>query len=77
MLAKSKHHDSPQCKLDPTEEKQLQGQDIHLSKIIAKCKFQHYHDKTPYHFGEHGVMYREVWEVSNIFHAIMVTQNLL
>ena len=67
-----KHHDPPKCELDPTEVKQLQGQDIYLSKIIAKCKSQHHHDKTPHHLDEHGVMYRGAWEESNVSHAIMV-----
>ena len=31
-----KHHEAPWCKLDVTEIKQLQGQDMHLSKNIAK-----------------------------------------
>ena len=39
----------PQCELDLTEVKQLQGQDMHFSKIVAKCKSQHHHNKTPYH----------------------------
>ena len=34
----SENHDPLQCKLDLTEKNHLQGQDMHLSKIIVKCK---------------------------------------
>ena len=64
------------CKLDPPGVKLLQGHDIHLSKNIVKCKSQHHHDKILNHLDEHGVVYRKVWEGSNIFHAIMIPQKL-
>ena len=72
----SKNHDPPQCELDIIEVKQVQGQDIHLSQIIQKCKSQHHHDKTPYHLDKHGIAYRKVWNGPNICHAIMVPQKL-
>ena len=43
----SKYCNPPQCELNLTKVKQLQGQNMHLSKIIAKCKSQHHHDKSP------------------------------
>ena len=58
----SKHQDPPQCKVDLTEVKQLQGQDMHLSKAMAKCKSWHHHDKTPHHLDECGIVYRKVWD---------------
>ena len=42
----SRDHDPLKWKLDVTEENQLQGQDMHLSKIIEKCQSQQHHDKT-------------------------------
>ena len=53
---KSKQHDLLQCELGLTEVKQLHGQDMHLSKIIAKCKSQYHHDKAPYDLNEHGIV---------------------
>ena len=51
-----KLQDPLQCKLDLTEVKQLQGQDMHLSKIIEKCTSCSHHDKKPYHSDENMIV---------------------
>ena len=45
--------------LRPNRIKQLQWQNMHLSKIITRCKSQHYHDKTSYYLDEHGIAYKK------------------
>ena len=72
----SKDHYLLKCKLDITEVKQSQGQDMHLSKIIKKCKPQHHYDKTLYFLSEPGITYRKIRDGLNIFYAIMVPKNL-
>ena len=59
-LVHSENHDPLKYKLDLAKIKQLQGKDMHLSKIITKCKSQHCHNKTPYYLDEHGIAYRKI-----------------
>ena len=66
--------DPPQCNIDLDKIKQLQAQDPHLSKVIAKCTPHNHHNKTPYYLDEgvHG----KVRNGSNIFHDILVPYKL-
>ena len=45
-------------------------------KIITKCRSQHHNDKTPYYLDEYNIAFRKIRDGLNIFHAIMVPQNL-
>ena len=55
-VVKPKLQDPLQCMSDLTEVKQLHGQDMHLSKIIAKCTSHSHHDKTSYYFNVKGLI---------------------
>ena len=58
------------CNLDPTKVKQLQHQDMHISKIITMCKSKNV--IRHYYLDEHGIAYRKIKHGPNIFHAVMV-----
>ena len=53
------------CNLEVTKAKQQQQQDMHMCKIITKCRSE-FHDKTLYYLDEHGIAYY-ISKINQIF----------
>ena len=56
--------------LDPSNVRQIQQQDAHISIIVTKCNSKK-HCKTLYYLDKHGVAYGKIKDGPNISHAVM------
>ena len=64
------------CNLDLTKVKQLQQQDMHISKLITEFKSKN-HDKTLCYLDEDSIAYGKIKDGSNIFHIVVIPETLL